>query len=163
MPSATNDAALYPFTAFNFGVEIEVPGISNKVCSAAFSECDGLEITREVKTIREGGNNSAQVRLPGPLTFGQVTLKRGMTASFDLWDWFKEVQEPGKGKLRGTAQVIVFGPEGESNERVRFVLEKCIPTKIKAPALNAKDGMIAVEEFQMVYETMRMVKPKGGK
>jgi phage tail-like protein len=120
-------------------------------------------MTREVKTIREGGNNSTQVRLTGPLAFGQVTLKRGMTANFDLWTWFDSLQEPGNGKLRATAQIVIFGPEGESNERARFVLERCIPTKLKAPALNAKDGMVAIEEFQMVYETMHLVKPKAAK
>ena len=151
---------VYPFTTFNFAVEIEVPGVSTKVCSASFSECDGLEMTRDVKTIREGGNNGAQVRLTGPLTFGQVTLKRGMTSNFDLWDWFDALEEPGNGKLRATAQVVIFGADGESNERARFVLDRCIPTKLKAPALNAKDGMVAIEELQMVYETIRLVKPK---
>lgn len=161
MPNAVDNAALYPFTAFNFAVEIEVPGVSTKVCNASFAECDGLEMTRDVKTIREGGNNSAQIRFTGPLAFGQVTLKRGMTASFDLWDWFDSLQEPGNGKLRATAQVIIFGADGAANERARFVLERCIPTKLKAPALNAKDGMVAIEELQMVYETLRLVKPKA--
>jgi hypothetical protein len=32
--------------------------------------------------------------------------------------------------------------------------------KLKAPALNAKDGMVAVEELQMVYESLELVKPR---
>src|SRR5205814_1291777 len=87
MANPANDTVVYPFVAFNFAVEIDVDGVSQKVCNAAFSECDGLEMTMDVKTIREGGNNGAQIRLTGPLNFGMVTLKRGMTASFDLWDW----------------------------------------------------------------------------
>ena len=38
-----------------------------RVCNAAFSECDGLEMTMEVKTIKEGGNNAQLHRLAGPL------------------------------------------------------------------------------------------------
>ncbi|MBO0779033.1 MAG: phage tail protein, partial [Ktedonobacteraceae bacterium] len=56
----------YPFTTFNFAVEINVPEIADLptyLCDAAFSECDGLEMTMEVKTIREGGNNGKQIRL----------------------------------------------------------------------------------------------------
>ena len=34
-----------------------------------------------------------------------------------------------------------------------------MPTKLKAPALNAKDGMVAIEEFQLAYESLRLVKP----
>ena len=44
----------------------------------------------EVKTIREGGVNDRQIRLTGPATYGQLTLKRGMTdGSFELWNWFE--------------------------------------------------------------------------
>ena len=55
----------YPFTAFNFGVEIRVNDAIPRVCSAAFAECDGLEMTMEVKTIREGGNNRPRSASPG--------------------------------------------------------------------------------------------------
>jgi len=68
----------YPFTAFNFAVEIKVDGVAMQVVDAAFAECDGLEMTMDVKTIREGGNNGRQIRLTGPLTFGQVTMKRSL-------------------------------------------------------------------------------------
>src|SRR5205814_2960950 len=77
-----------PFTAFNFAVEIRVEGVAEQICDAAFSECDGLEMTMDVKTIREGGNNGKEIRLTGGFKYGQVTMKRGMTATFDLWDWF---------------------------------------------------------------------------
>ena len=55
----------YPFTAFNFMVEITVPGVSEKVCSASFAECDGLEMTHDFKTIRSGGANDHAYRVPG--------------------------------------------------------------------------------------------------
>src|SRR5215467_4242823 len=78
---------VYPFTAFNFSVEINVPFLGSGNFEAAFSECDGLEMTMDVKTIREGGNNTQQIKMVGAVSYGQVTLKRGMTSSFDLWDW----------------------------------------------------------------------------
>ena len=49
MPNPANETVLYPFTAFNFAVEIHVPEVASKVCNAAFSECDGLEMTMDVK------------------------------------------------------------------------------------------------------------------
>src|SRR5919109_3917627 len=99
MPNPANETVIYPFTAFNFAVEINVPGVAPKVCNASFSECDGLETTMEVKTIREGGNNGEQIRLTGPLSYGQLTLKRGMTENFDLWDWVGAMLKPGNAKL----------------------------------------------------------------
>ena len=160
MANPANETVNSPFTAFNFVVEIEVPGVSPRACNAAFSDCDGLEMTLEAKTIREGGNNNAQIRLPGPVAYGTVTLKRGMTASFDLWDWFNAVTRPGNGKLRATTTIVLLAADGQA-ERARYVLHRCLPVKLKAPALNAKDGAVAIEELQMAYEYLDFIKPNS--
>jgi len=148
----------YPFTAFNFSVEINRDDEGHPLASAAFAEADGLEMTQEVKTIREGGANDRQVRLPGPTAYGTLTLKRGMTESFDLWKWFADsIADP---RLRASAEVVVLAADG-STERARFVMTRCVPVKVKGPQLNARDGQIAVEELQVAYETLRLVPPQG--
>jgi phage tail-like protein len=156
MSNPAFETVTYPFTAFNFAVEINVQGVSTKVCSAAFSDCDGLEMSMDVKTIREGGNNGEQLRLTGPASYAMLTLKRGMTATFDLWDWFAStVATP---SLRADAEVVVFASDGKT-ERVRFLLKRCLPVKLKAPALNAKDGIVAIEEMQLAYESLTLKRP----
>lgn len=144
---------VYPFTTFNFSVEINPGADGDPLVNAAFSDCDGLEISMEVKTIREGGGNDRQIRLNGPVSYGQLTLKRGMTNNFDLWNWFQNTVE--KPHLRADADVVILAVDGIT-ERVRFRLERCLPIKLKAPALNAKDGQVAIEELQIAYETMRI-------
>ena len=67
-----------PFTSFNFAVEINRGEDGHPLVNAAFAECDGLEMTMEVKTIREGGANDRQIRLNGMVAYGQLTLKRGI-------------------------------------------------------------------------------------
>ncbi|MEO8380047.1 MAG: phage tail protein [Acidobacteriota bacterium] len=157
---------VYPFSAFNFDVQIEVAGLGiKKVCEGQFSECDGLEMTMDVKTIREGGNNVSQIRLLGGVNYGQVTLKRGMTAnSLDLWDWFDALQLAVPSQLRkdmrGEATIVLRTPNREK-ERVRFILRKCLLTKLKAPALNARDGVVAIEELQLTYESMSIERGGG--
>jgi phage tail-like protein len=155
---AADDPTRVPFVAFNFSVEIEVPDVSPQLCSASFAECDGLELTMEVKTIREGGNNARQLRLTGPTSYGTLTLKRGMTDSFDLWDWFKAVQD--RPSLRADAEVVVFAEDRET-QRARFLLTRCLPVKLKAPALNAMTGAVAIEELQLAYETLTFERPEG--
>ncbi len=150
MANPALESVHYPFTAFNFSIEISKEGEANRLCNAAFSDCDGLEMTMDVKTIREGGANGRSIRLTGPLTYGQLTLKRGMTASSDLWDWFAAVViDP---SIRASAEVVMLAPNG--SERARFVLERCVPVKLKAPPLNAKDGAVAIEELQIAYESV---------
>jgi phage tail-like protein len=148
--------ALRPFTTFNFSVEINRGEDGSPLVNAAFAECDGLEMNLEVKTIREGGANDRQIRLNGMVSYGQLVLKRGMTSTFDLWTWFRDsVNDP---RLRANAEIILLAVDGQT-ERARFVLTRCVPIKLKAPALNAKDGQIAIEELQVAYETLTFKRP----
>lgn len=163
MADTAQETVVYPFTNFNFSIEITQAGgaaqdgQASPLVSAAFAECDGLEMTMEVKTIREGGNNGQQIRLTGPLNFGTLTLKRGMTANFDLWNWFTQMlQYP---MLRANVDVVLYAPNG-ADVRARFKLTRCVPIKLKAPALNAKDGAIAIEELQIAYESLKLDQKK---
>ena len=145
-----------PFTVFNFEVRLDLGGaggLAGPLCSAAFSECDGLEMTMEPKTLREGGNNREQVHLPGPVSYGQVTLKRGMTATRDLWRWFALVTRDGAGRgARAQGEIVV--KSGDGRPQYTVVLKDCLPVKLKAPALNAREGLIAVEELTLVCASL---------
>jgi phage tail-like protein len=153
-----------PFITFNFSVEVTKAEITPEstaqpLCSAAFAECDGIEMTMEVKTLKEGGANGQLVRLTGPVSYGQLTLKRGMTENFELWNWFRAVvADP---SLRANVEVVMLAPDG-IQPRAHFLLRRCVPVKVKAPPLNAKDGVLAIEELQLAYESIsfKAAKPK---
>src|SRR5262245_61104180 len=86
--------ALYPFHVFRFHVEFnetkldKSAGSAVPLCSGAFSECTGLEATMEPKVVKAGGQNYGAAQRAGPVTFATVILKRGMTTTRDLWNWF---------------------------------------------------------------------------
>jgi len=180
------DPSTRPFTSFNFLIEIKVEGVSSSVCAGAFAECDGLEMTLEPKTIREGGRNFGPVHLAGPISYGQLVLKRGMTSNLDLWNWFESMvgdvssggllgsagasssvsvgpggigtssgTKPPVGALRATAEIVMLAADG-STEQAHFKLTGCMPVKLKAPALNAKEGLVAVEEMTILYESLKV-------
>ncbi|MDH5359926.1 MAG: phage tail protein [Gammaproteobacteria bacterium] len=143
-------------TSFNFLINLRIGDDKKSICSGEFSECDGLEMSMSPKTIREGGNNGRQIHLPAGISYGQLTLKRGMSDSWDLWKWFEDIQKtPG---LRAKGEVTMLSsevrPKSERQAEVKFHLTGCMPVKIKAPGLNAKDGQIAIEEMQIAYESM---------
>jgi conserved hypothetical phage tail region protein len=147
----------YPLTTFRFDVTLKVNnsalGLTNKLCEGRFSEIDGLDMSNEVKTVREGGNNLNQIHLVGPVTYGQLTLKRGMTTNLELWKWFRAAAG-GEQNGRGTvAQGVIVMKDAANVEKFRFQLTDCLPIKIKAPALNAKDGAVAIEEMQIAYSS----------
>jgi phage tail-like protein len=149
-----------PFSAYNFRVEILLPGSHAPLCDAAFAECDGLELGFDVRTVREGGDNARQRLLAGPVSYGEVTLRRGMTASFDLWDWCGAVmRDP---SLRADVRIIMLAPDGAS-EQVRWRLARCLPVRLKAPRLDAKDGVVAIEELQLACEALALERPGAGR
>jgi phage tail-like protein len=146
-----------PFTTFNFRVELTLEGENKVLCEAAFAECDGLEVSMQTKTYQEGGNNNRQIHLVGPVTYGQLALKRGMTDSFDLWDWFDKVTTTGGYSRRASAVVAMIASDGGS-DHVQFRLTRCLPIRIRAPALNAREGSVAIEEMQIAYERLEIVR-----
>lgn len=156
-----------PFSAFNFEVQIRLSGkdaSAQPFVHAAFAECDGLEVTMEPKVVRSGGEPGRQHRLPGPLSYGNLTLKRGMTrSSLQLWAWAL-----GYATTRGMARRAQVTVEMHASQRgdptCSFVLDDCLPVKLKAPPLNAREGVVAVEELQIAYSalTVRMGEPSSG-
>ena len=84
----------YPLHVFRFRVDFweqlfhQPEGSHVALCSAAFSECSGLEATMEPKVIKEGGCNWGDNQRVGKITFSTIILKRGMLLTNDLWKWF---------------------------------------------------------------------------
>jgi phage tail-like protein len=162
----------FPFSSFNFIVSLTVKdapsglGLSDPLCKAEFAECDGLDMTMEPKTVREGGNNTQVIHLAGPVTYGNLTLKRGMTSNLDLWKWFNaaagnwRVSHPVQRGLLGGAEIILL--DAAQAPCLRYALYDCLPIKLKAAAMNAKDGIIAVEELQLAYSYFTVEVAKAG-
>jgi phage tail-like protein len=145
----------YPFTTFNFEVRINVPdasglGLTAPLCDSEFAEVDGLEMTMEPKTLKEGGNNTSQIHLLGQVSYGNLTLKRGMTSNQDIWKWFQSVANNARPGSVATGVILMKDAAGKPV--VRYTVSNCLPIKLKAPALNAKDGILAIEELQIAYD-----------
>jgi phage tail-like protein len=149
----------YPFVAFRFEVQLKIAnrsqfGLPETLCYGSFAECDGLEMTMEPKVVREGGNNTQQIYLPGPVTYGDLTLKRGMTKTLDLWNWFNGVA--GADGRQRSAEAVVVLRDANGADQLKFTLTDCLPTKLKSSALNAKDGQVAIEEMQIAYSMLKI-------
>jgi phage tail-like protein len=153
------------FTTFRFEVQLELDNpqqfdLPKMLCQAAFREVDGLEMTMEPRRLREGGNNTQQIFLVGPVSYSNVTLKRGMTSALDLWRWFSLAAAGQDGRGRGAkARGLITMRDMANNVQVYFKLRGCLPIKIKAPALNATDGLIAIEEMQIAYSWLEVALP----
>jgi phage tail-like protein len=149
-----------PFTAFRFEVVLDLdqptPGLDSPLCDAAFAECEGLEMSMEPKTIESASVTNAQQYVIGKTKYGQVTLKRGMTSNLQLWQWFSQGTRPGS-VLTAHGQITLWDSTGSPALQVN--LAGCLPVRMRAPALNAASGLVAVEELSLVCAQMTMGLP----
>lgn len=146
-----------PFINFRFEVVLTLaealPGVRSPICDAAFSECSGLEMVMEPKSMTELGDHQRQIHRIGPVTYGRLVLRRGMTPNKHLWVWFNAAMRPGK-KTSASGEVRVNQADG--SEAFTLILQDCRPVRLSGPSLNARNGDIAIEEMQLVYAYMYM-------
>jgi phage tail-like protein len=153
---------LIPLHVFRFKVEFRRdstdrsfnPSAPVRLCSGAFAECTGLEATMEPKVIKAGGINYGGVQRPGRVSFATVVLKRGMTTTRDLWDWFQHVNMNGCYAYRLAVDITLEDTAGAP--AIQWSLARALPVKFKAADLNAKGGEIGVEELHLAHEGLTM-------
>lgn len=149
-----------PFTTFRFEIvlDLDVPtaGLGSPLCDAAFADCAGLEMTMEPKIVESASVTDRQQRLIGPVKYGQITLKRGMTNNLQLWQWFAQGTRPGS-VLTAHGQITMW--DAAANPVLQYTLEGCLPVQMRAPSLSAKDGLVAVEELGLVCEKLSIGLP----
>lgn len=151
MPAAKDAVKGDPLVSFNFAIEV------TGVISGYFTECDGLGSESEViehKIMGPGGKEAVR-KIPGRLKWGDVTLKRGITANLDFWDWRKQVEDGLVDKARRDGSIIMYDQEG--TEVARWNFEKGWPSKISGPSVKADSNEIGVEELVIVHEYISRV------
>jgi phage tail-like protein len=135
-----------PFINSRFHVEIQ--GIQE----AFFRECSGLEAETEVLSYEEGGVNDHPHKLPGRTKFPNVSLKRGMTDSKALWEWYSKVID---GKIeRKNVSIVLYDQQGSEVKRWSF--ERAYPTKWVGPGIKSDENAVAIETLEMVHEGMKL-------
>lgn len=152
-----------PLHVFRFHVTFESTGGAAEICRGAFSEISGLEATMEPVAISEGGRNWGQAQRVGRTTFSTVILRRGMTKTRHLWDWFSHVTGKGAYKHRLTVKITLYGPgpDAEMPEVMSWQLAEAMPVKMKLADLNAAGQEVGVEELHLVHEGISEILPES--
>jgi phage tail-like protein len=139
-------ARVDPYKNFRFLVEIE--GLTQ----AGFSECSGLGSKVEVIEYREGGEPATVRKLPGRVSYPDITLKWGVTGSRELYDWHRHVVQ---GQIqRKRCSIILLDDSG--TPKVRWNLFEAWPSKWDGPALNAKGSEVAIETLTITCEGLEL-------
>ena len=143
-----------PYGAFNYIVSLggaQGDGAEGTVVGG-FSDVSGLGFEVSFSDYRNGNEKVNTVRhVPNTFKVDEVTLKRGLVGSTDLFDWLKQVREEG-GNI--PARNVTITLLNEARQAVAtFKLINAQPKKWTGPTLAAKGGgEVAMEEFHLVHE-----------
>jgi len=140
-----------PYGAFNFLVDLQgvTPGPDAPL--GGFSDVSGLSSEITMAEYRNGNEKENHVRkVPGVHKVGDVTLKRGIVKSKDLWDWITAVRTTGYAAKRNA--IITLRDEAGAPVQ-KWTLFNCAPMKYTGPTLAAKGGGdVAMEELVLSAE-----------
>jgi phage tail-like protein len=118
------------------------------MATAVFTEMSGLQVETVVTEYEEGGNNGFVHRLPGRTKVGNLTLKRGIVASNEFFNWYSEILE-GKLKYRHV-DVLVYDAQGK--ELAKWSFANAFPVKWIGPQLAADGKNAAIETLELAHE-----------
>ena len=131
-----------PYRGFNFIVEI------TGIAQAGFQECSGLDTSTDAVDYREGTDPNHVRKLTGMNKYSPITLKRGITASDELWKWRQTVID---GKTERNSGSIVLLDEAGA-EKLRWNFDKAWPSKWTGPSFNSTGNSVAVETLELTHE-----------
>ncbi|MEZ4870567.1 MAG: phage tail protein [Caldilineaceae bacterium] len=141
-------ATVDPYRGYNFKLDI------NGVAEGHFTECSGLGVKVEAIKYREAGNSQLVRHIPGPTDYTPLTLRYGVTASRELWDWLMQAVQ---GNVeRKNVSIVLLDSQGQT-EVMRWNLIDAWPTEWQGAPLNAIDRSIAIESLTLVYDALERV------
>lgn len=133
-----------PLPGFRFYVEIA--GIQE----ATFTECSAFETKVDVEEYKEGGMNDFIHKLPGRQSYSNITLKRGMINSIELWDWLHRLStQTAKGEEKKNISVVLYNGAGE--EQLRWNLISAFPVKWTSPTLQSEQSSLMIESLELAF------------
>jgi phage tail-like protein len=141
-----------PYGAFNFLVNLG-GGVGPDEPLGGFSDVSGLGTEVTVAEYRNGNDPENHVRkVPGVHKVSDVTLKRGIVSSADLFAWVEQVRRNGVAAQR----TVTITLRDEAAAAVQtWTLRGVIPLKWTGPTLAAKGGGdVAMEELVLSAESL---------
>jgi phage tail-like protein len=142
-----------PYTQFNFLVDLG-SGDSSGV-QAGFQEVSGLGSEVAVIEYRNGNaKDNSVIKLTGLNRASDVTLRRGVIGSLDLYAWFDQIRNGDQKALRTVT--IALLAEDRSGVVQTWKLQRARITRHTCGPLNAKGGEVVIEEMVLTCERLEL-------
>lgn len=138
-----------PYSAFNYTVDLGTGDTESP--QAGFSEVSGLGMEINIAEYRNGNEkDNAPRKITGSYKVPDVTLKRGLIGTPDLYSWLDQVRNGQQDALRTvTIQLL---SEDRATVAMEWKLTNARPLKYTGPSLSGTSTETAVEELVIAAE-----------
>jgi len=131
-----------PYKNFRFLVELD------GIVQAGFSDVSGFGSNVEVIEYREGGDAATVRKLPGKVSYPDITLKWGITDSRELYDWHLAAVSGTIQRKNGSIILL----DDTAQEKVRWNFFGAWPSKWDGADFTAKGNDVAVDALTVSCE-----------
>ncbi len=142
-----------PYVQFNFLVDLGSGSTDGP--EAGFQEVSGVGMEVTVSEYRNGNEKENSVRkITGLNKVTDVTLKRGVIGSLNLYAWLNDIRNGNQNALR----TVTIQMQNEDHSAVvqTWKLLRARITKHTSGPFNAKGTDVAMEELVLAYERLEM-------
>jgi phage tail-like protein len=142
-----------PYAQFNFLVDLGTGTTDGP--HAGFQECSEIGMSVDVVEYRNGNEKENSVRkLTGLARYPDVTLKRGIIGSLDLYTWLDDIRNGNQNAVR-TVVVQLLNEDHSSVVQEWKLLRARIVKHVSGP-FNARASDVAMEEITLAYERLEL-------
>jgi phage tail-like protein len=142
-----------PYVQFNFLVDLGTGNTDSP--QAGFQEVSGIGMDVTYSKYRSGNSKKNGIRkITGLNKSSDVTLKRGVISSHDLYQWLDQIRNGDKKSFRNV--IIKLQNEDHTSVVRTWKLLRARITKHTSGPFNAKGTDVAMEELVLTYEKLEM-------
>ena len=142
-----------PYTPFNFLVDLG-DGVTEGP-RAGFQELSGIGMEVTVSEYRTGNSRENSVmKITGLNKATDVTMKRGVIGSLDLYQWLDQIRNGDQKALRTVTIQLQNEDHTEVVQTWKLLRARII--KHTSGPFNAKGTDVAMEELVLAYERLEM-------
>lgn len=146
MPTAVDSGREDPLVSFHFKLDVQ------GAIKGYFTEVSGIGSETEIIESKVVNDSGVEVvmKVPGRLKWGDITLKRGITSSLDIWDWRKQVEQGDVMGARKNGTITMY--DQSLSPVAEWYFENAWPSKVSGPTPKSDSNEVGVEELTIVHE-----------
>lgn len=145
-------AKQFPVPGFRFVINL-TGSSSGEDYDASFQELSGVSVEIPLEDIQEGGENRFTHRLPQPVKYPNLVLKRGVVISkSEFFNWIDSILETGFAKPIEPRNLVVTLLGDEDQPLISWTFEKAFPIKREVSGFAADKNQLLMESLEFTYQ-----------